>query len=88
MPPEKIPPARVINDQVAERLDGIYEVNPDLMRHTTIEDMPAWDSRRIVQCRAGYLAWVHGHFADSVWIGGRTRRATTPNQHVRRDPPG
>jgi hypothetical protein len=52
------------------RFDHIYEVDPSLMtEHTPQQDIPAWDTLRIVDSRWGQLAWMHDHFADSVVSG-------------------
>ena len=37
--------------------------------HTPQQDIPAWDTRRIVDSRWEHLAWMHDHFADSVLSG-------------------
>ena len=59
-----------INDQVVMRFDHVYEVDPSLMtEHTPQQDIPAWDTLRIVESRWEHLAWMHDHFADSVVSG-------------------
>jgi hypothetical protein len=37
--------------------------------HTPQQDIPAWDTQRIVDSRWEHLAWMHDHFADSVLSG-------------------
>jgi hypothetical protein len=48
------------------RLDHIYEVDPERMQHFHQQDMPVWDTERIVASRWDHLDWMHAHFADSV----------------------
>ena len=64
-PPE---PQR-ITDTVVMRFDHVYEVDPALMALTGQQDLPAWDTMRIVDSRWEHLAWMHDHFADSVVSG-------------------
>ena len=67
---EKPPDAKRINDDVVMRFDHIYEVDPALMAdHTPQQDLPAWETLRIVESRLEHLAWMHDHFADSVLSG-------------------
>ena len=67
---QKPPEAKRIKDDVVMRFDHVYEVDPSLMTvHTPQQDIPAWDTRRIVDCRWEHLAWMHDHFADSVLSG-------------------
>jgi hypothetical protein len=65
-PPE---PTRIA-DGVVERFEHVYEVDPALMRATPQQDMPAWDTRRIVAARWDHLDWMHDHFADEVLLAG------------------
>ena len=52
------------------RFDHVYEVDPALMtEHTPQQEIPAWDTQRIVESRWEHLAWMHDHFADSVVSG-------------------
>jgi hypothetical protein len=65
-PPE---PERV-NDQVVMRFEHVYEVAPELMTvHTPQQDVPVWDTQRIVASRWEHLAWMHAHWADAVVSG-------------------
>ena len=67
---EKPPEARRINDEVVMRFDHVYEVDPALMtEHIQQQDIPAWDTTRIVAGRWDHLAWMHDHFADTVISG-------------------
>jgi uncharacterized damage-inducible protein DinB len=67
---QKPPEAKRITDQVVMRFDHVYEVDPALMsEHTLQQDLPAWDTQRIVESRWEHLAWMQDHFADSVISG-------------------
>ncbi|HYY77097.1 MAG TPA: hypothetical protein VE644_12330 [Gaiellaceae bacterium] len=67
---QRPPDPQRINDQVVMRFDHVYEVDPELMtEHTPQQDIPAWDTLRIVESRWEHLAWMHDHFADSVVSG-------------------
>jgi hypothetical protein len=62
------PPPRPVTDGIVTRLDGIYEVDPELMQaHVNQQDMPLWDTRRIANNRLEYLAWMGEHLADE-WV--------------------
>jgi hypothetical protein len=62
-PPE---PQRV-NEHVVTRLDHVYEVDPLLMgEHLPQQEMPVWDTQRIVSSRLDHIAWMHDHWADKV----------------------
>ena len=67
---QKPPEARRITDEVVMRFDHIYEVDPALMtEHTPQQNLPAWETERIVESRWEHLAWMHDHWADSVISG-------------------
>ena len=67
---QKPPDERRIKDGVVMRFDHVYEVDPALMaEHIEQQDIPAWDTLRIVDSRWEHLAWMHDHFADSVVSG-------------------
>ncbi len=67
---QRPPDPERINDQVVMRFEHVYEVEPGLMsEHTRQQDIPAWDTLRIVDSRWEHLAWMHDHFADSVVSG-------------------
>jgi hypothetical protein len=67
---QKPPEAQRITDDVVMRFDHVYEVDPKLMRdHVRQQELPAWDTHRIVDSRWDHLAWMHDHFADSVLSG-------------------
>ena len=63
------PEARRISDGVIMRLDDVYEVDPALMELTGQQDLPAWDTRRIVDARWDHLDWMHDHWADQQISG-------------------
>ena len=60
-------------EQVAEgvvmRMEDIYEIDPSKMEIIKQQDMPVWDTHRIVNSRWDHLEWMHDHFADSVVSG-------------------
>ena len=60
------PEPRRIKDDVIMRFDHVYEIDTDLMRTVEQDDMPAWDTHRIVAHRWDHLAWMHDHWADAV----------------------
>jgi hypothetical protein len=60
------PEPRRIKDDVIMRFDHVYEIDPDLMRTVEQDDIPAWDTHRIVAHRWDHLAWMHDHWADDV----------------------
>ena len=67
---QKPPEARRVTDVAIIRFDHVYEVDPALMaEHTPQQDIPAWDTLRIVESRWEHLAWMHDHWADSVVSG-------------------
>jgi hypothetical protein len=67
---QKPPEAQRITDDVVMRFEHVYEVDPKLMRdHVRQQELPAWDTHRIVDSRWDHLAWMHDHFADSVLSG-------------------
>jgi len=67
---QRPPEPQQINDAVVMRFDHVYEVDPELMtEHVLQQDIPAWDTLRIVESRWEHLAWMHDHFADSVVSG-------------------
>ncbi len=67
---ERPPEARRINDAVVQRFDHIFEVDPALMtEHIRQQEIPAWDTKRIVDGRWDHLDWMHDHFADTVISG-------------------
>ena len=67
---QRPPEARQVTDGVIERFEHVYEVDPRLMtEHTPQQQIPAWDTLRIVDSRWEHLAWMHDHFADSVVSG-------------------
>ncbi len=50
---QKPPEARRINDDVVMRFDHVYEVNPEKMLIFPQQDIPAWDTLRIVASPLG-----------------------------------
>ncbi len=65
------PKATRVSDGVIMRLDHVYEVDPDRMgAHFRQENMPTWDTLRIVESRNEHLQWMHEHFADETLVAG------------------
>jgi hypothetical protein len=59
------PEPKRISDIVVMRFEHVYEVDPALMTtHVTQQEIPAWDTRRMVDARLEYLYWIQDHFAD------------------------
>jgi hypothetical protein len=63
---QRPPEARRITDDVIQRFDHVYEVHPLKMTIIEQQEMPAWDTMRIVDSRWEHLAWMHDHWADHV----------------------
>jgi hypothetical protein len=63
---QKPPEARRVTDDVIQRYDHVYEVDPARMTIFEQHEMPAWDTMRIVDSRWEHLAWMHDHWADHV----------------------
>ncbi len=63
---QRPPEARRINNDVIMRFDHVYEVAPEKMQTFPQQDIPAWDTLRIVASRWDHLDWMHAHWADSV----------------------
>ncbi len=65
------PPApRPVAAGVVMRLEHVFEVDPALMGVIAQQDMPAWDTHRLVDSRWEHLDWMHQHFADGVLGAG------------------
>jgi hypothetical protein len=65
------PTARRVSDGVIMRLDHVYEVDPDRMGTVFHQqNMPLWDTERIVASRNDHLSWMHEHFADETLVAG------------------
>jgi hypothetical protein len=64
-PPEPQP----VTDGVVTRLEHVYEVDPARMTVFEQQDVPVWDTLRIIASRWDHLAWMHDHFADRVISG-------------------
>jgi hypothetical protein len=78
---QKPPEARRVTDAVIMRFDHVYEVDPELMRLTGQQDLPAWDTKRIVDSRWEHLAWMHDHFADDVLVAGEPSETMPEEGH-------
>jgi hypothetical protein len=65
------PEATRVSDGVVIRLKH-YEVDPERMgQQFDQQDMPAWDTLRIVDDRNDHLTWMHEHFADETLVAGQ-----------------
>ena len=67
---QRPPEPRPVKDGVVVRFDHVYEVDPELMQAFPQQDMPAWDTKRLVDSRWEHLDWIHDHFADEVIVPG------------------
>ena len=63
---QRPPDARAITDGVIMRFDHVYEVDPERMQVIEQDDIPAWDTHRIVANRWDHLDWMHDHWADGL----------------------
>jgi hypothetical protein len=63
---QRPPEARRVTDDVIQRFEHVYEVHPAKMTIIEQQEMPAWDTLRIVDSRWEHLAWMHDHWADAV----------------------
>jgi hypothetical protein len=48
------------------------------MTLTGQQDLPAWDTMRIVDSRWEHLDWMHDHFADEVLLAGAESETMPP----------
>ena len=65
------PEATRVTDGVVVRMEHVYEVDPELMgQQFDQQNMPAWDTQRIVESRNDHLNWMHEHFADETLVAG------------------
>ena len=52
-------------------MQHVYEVDPDLMgQQFDQQNMPVWDTLRIIESRNDHLNWMHTHFADETLVAG------------------
>ena len=85
---QRPPEPQRINDDVVMRFEHVYEVDPQKMRIFTQQEMPAWDTKRIVDARWDHLDWMHQHFADEVMstgLGPETNHEEEMPSEERRD---
>ncbi|GGO69008.1 hypothetical protein [Nocardioides deserti] len=69
------PPPVPVTDVAVTTFEHVLEVDPRLMeRWVHQQQMPAWDSLRIVHSRHDHLDWMHRHFADRVVAGSALLR--------------
>jgi hypothetical protein len=79
---QKPPEPQRITDAVVMRFEHVYEVDPALMELTGQQDMPAWDTKRIVDSRWDHLDWMHDHFADDVLLAGEESETMPPEERA------
>jgi hypothetical protein len=79
---QRPPEPQRIDDDVVMRFEHVYEVDPEKMRTFPQQDMPAWDTHRIVAARWDHLDWMHDHFADAVLPAG-LESETMPTEEER-----
>lgn len=72
VPTEQGPPEpQRITEQVIQRFEHVFEVDPAAMgTHFHQQQMPNWDTKRIVAARSDHLDAVHHEFADEVILAG------------------
>jgi hypothetical protein len=82
------PEARRISDGVIMRIDDVYEVDPDLMgTHFKQQNMPLWDTERIVESRNDHLDWMHSHFSYETLVAGEDDELDLgPGRPVEKEP--
>jgi hypothetical protein len=66
---QRPPDPRPVTDGVVQRMEHVYEIDPERMRVTAQQDMPVWDTERIVDSRWEHLEWMHRHWADAQISG-------------------
>ncbi len=71
---QRPPKPKAVKEGVVMRMEHVYEVDPAKMQVFKQQDMPVWDTLRIVKNRWEHLAWMHNHFADSVVSGEELER--------------
>ena len=62
---EQPPAPRPRGPGLVTRLDGVTEIDPELMGIEQ-QDIPVWDTLRIRDSRAEYLRTMRTHFADET----------------------
>ncbi len=66
---QRPPKPRRVKEGVVMRFDHVYEIDPERMSIIKQQEMPVWDTQRIIANRWEHLSWMHNHFADSVISG-------------------
>ena len=79
------PPPTRVTDIVVMRHEHVFEVDPALMtEHVRQQDVPAWDTHRMVDSRLEYLYWVQDHWADERISGDELLREIEAEEASRR----
>lgn len=69
---QRRPEARRVSEVVVTRFPHVYEVDPSIMgRHFAQQDMPPWDTFRIVAARRAHLRDIQSQWAQTVLIAGQ-----------------
>jgi hypothetical protein len=66
---QRPPEAKPVGPGVVQRLEHVYEVDPAKMQTFPQQEIPVWDTLRIVKGRWDHLDWMHRHWADSQVSG-------------------
>jgi hypothetical protein len=62
---ERPPPTRPAGPGLVTRVDGVREIDPEIMGIAQ-QDIPVWDTLRMRDNRAEYLRSMRNHFADEI----------------------
>ena len=66
---QRPPEPEAVAPGVVQRFEHVFEIDPERMQTFPQQDMPAWDTMRIVAARWDHLDWMHDHWADSQVSG-------------------
>jgi len=80
---QRPPDPHSVKEGVVMRFDHVYEIDPERMQVFKQQDMPAWDTMRIVSNRWEHLNWMHSHFAESVVSGEELEKELEKEGKVR-----
>ena len=79
---QRPPEPQRITDAVVMRFEHVYEVDPEKMQTFPQQELPAWDTKRIVAARWDHLDWMHDHFADEVLLAGSESETMPPEERA------
>ena len=83
---QRPPKPKRVKEGVVMRMDHVYEIDPARMQVFRQQEMPVWDTMRIVKNRWEHLAWMHDHFADSVISAEELEKETLGEKEKGRRP--